>query len=59
MHRGGAFALRSAPQKTEQETMGGADNGQNLEELTQRLEALERENRELREALGSGASHRP
>ena len=32
------------------------DNGQNLEELTRRMEALERENRELREALGSGAS---
>jgi hypothetical protein len=30
------------------------DTGQNLEELAQRLEALERENRELREALGSG-----
>ncbi|MCA1687428.1 MAG: hypothetical protein LC714_02260 [Actinobacteria bacterium] len=39
--------------------MGGEDNnGQNLEELAQRLEALERENRELREALGSGASDR-
>jgi hypothetical protein len=46
--------------------MGGEDdNGQNLEELArrmeeqaQKLEALERENRELREALGSGASHR-
>jgi hypothetical protein len=34
------------------------DNGQNLEELTRRMEALERENRELREALGSGASER-
>jgi hypothetical protein len=38
--------------------MGGEDNGPNLEELAQRLEALERENRELREALGSGASRR-
>jgi hypothetical protein len=45
--------------------MGGEDNGQNLEELArrmeaqaQRMEALERENRELREALGSGASER-
>jgi hypothetical protein len=32
------------------------DNGQNLEELARRMEALERENRELREALGSGAA---
>lgn len=40
--------------------MGGEhDNGPNLEELAQRLEALERENRELREALGSGASEHP
>jgi hypothetical protein len=38
--------------------MDGEDNGQTLEELARRLEALERENRELREALGSGASHR-
>src|SRR5215208_1015927 len=45
--------------------MGGEDNGQNLEELArrmeaqaQRLEALERENQDLREALGSGASER-
>ena len=38
--------------------MGGEENGPNLEELAQRLEALERENRELREALGSGASDR-
>jgi hypothetical protein len=59
------FALRSAPQKKEQESMGAEDNGQNLEELARRmeaqakrLEALERENRELREALASGASHR-
>ena len=43
--------------------MGGEDNGQSLEELarrieaqTQRLEAIERENQELRETLGSGAS---
>jgi hypothetical protein len=45
--------------------MGAEDNGTNLEELArrmeeqaQRLEALERENRVLREALGSGASDR-
>lgn len=37
--------------------MGGeGDHGPNLEELARRVEALERENRELREALGSGAS---
>ena len=36
--------------------MGGEDNGQNLKELAHRLETLERENQELREALGSGAS---
>jgi hypothetical protein len=45
--------------------MGAEDDGQNLEELArrmeaqaQRLEALERENRELREALDDGASDR-
>src|SRR5215218_1139325 len=38
--------------------MGGEDNGPNLEELARRMEALERENQELREALGSGASDR-
>jgi hypothetical protein len=55
----GRFALHSMPQKKEQESVGGEDdNGQNLEELAQRMEALERENRELREALGSGASGR-
>jgi hypothetical protein len=32
------------------------DSGQNLEELARRMEALEQENRELREALSSGAS---
>jgi hypothetical protein len=53
---GGVFALRSVPQKKEQEGMGAEDNGPNLEELGQRMEKLERENRELREALGSGAS---
>jgi hypothetical protein len=49
----------------EQESMGGEDGGQNLEELARRmeaqakrLEALERENQELREALGSGTSER-
>src|SRR5215211_6551180 len=53
---GGAFTLRSAQQKKEQEGMGAEDNGPNLEELGRRMEALERENRELREALGSSAS---
>ena len=39
--------------------MGGKhDDGPNLEELVRRTEALERENRELREALGGGASDR-
>ena len=38
--------------------MGAEDNGPNLEELARRMEALERENRELREELGSGASER-
>jgi hypothetical protein len=45
--------------------MGGEDNGQNLEALAQRIEALaqrlavlERESRELREVVGSGASDR-
>lgn len=38
--------------------MGGEDNGSNSEELARRIEALERENQELREALGRGASHR-
>jgi hypothetical protein len=38
--------------------MGKEDNGPNVEELARRMEALERENRELREALGSGASER-
>jgi hypothetical protein len=37
--------------------MGGEDNGSNSEELARRIEALERENQELREALGRGASH--
>jgi hypothetical protein len=58
MHRGGAYALRSAPQKKEQESMSTEDNGPNLEELARRMEALERENRELREALGSRAPDR-
>src|SRR5215210_4119041 len=53
---GGAFAVRSAPQKKEQEGMGAEDNGPNLEELGRRMEKLERENRELREELGSSAS---
>jgi hypothetical protein len=39
--------------------MGGEDdNRQDLGELARRMEALERENRELREALGSGARDR-
>jgi hypothetical protein len=39
--------------------MGGEDdNRQNLEKLARRMEALERENRELREVLGSGAPDR-
>ncbi len=39
--------------------MGGEhDDGPNLQELARRIEALERENRELREALGGGASDR-
>jgi hypothetical protein len=65
MRRGGALDLRSASQKKKQESMGGEDNGQNSEELAQRiealaqrLEALERENRELREVVGSGACDR-
>jgi hypothetical protein len=55
---GARHLLCAPPQKMEQESMGGEDNGQNLEKLARRLEALERENRELREALGSAASHR-
>src|SRR5918998_3095569 len=54
----GRFALHSMPQK-EQERVGGEDdNGQTLEELARRMEALERENQELREALGSDTSGR-
>jgi hypothetical protein len=37
--------------------MGGGDTGPNPEELARRIEALERENRELRDALISGAPH--
>jgi hypothetical protein len=37
---------------------GEHDDGPNLQELARRMEALERENRELREALGGGASDR-
>jgi hypothetical protein len=37
--------------------MGGEGSWPNLEELARRLEALEQDNRELREALGSGASN--
>jgi hypothetical protein len=33
------------------------DHGPNLEELARRMEALERENRELREALGGASGH--
>jgi hypothetical protein len=56
MRRGRAELRANAPQKKEQESMGAEDNGPNLEELARRMEALERENRELREALGSSAS---
>ena len=38
--------------------MGGEDNGSRSEELARRIEALERENQELREALGRVASQR-
>jgi hypothetical protein len=38
--------------------MGGEDNEPNSEALARRIEALERENKKLREALGSGASQR-
>jgi hypothetical protein len=37
--------------------MGAKDNGPNAGELAHRVEELERENRVLREALDSGASH--
>lgn len=37
--------------------MGGENNGPNLEKLAQRIDALEREIRELRQTLGSGATH--
>jgi hypothetical protein len=53
MRRGRAELRANAPQKKEQESMGAEDNGPNLEELARRMEALERENRELREELGS------
>jgi hypothetical protein len=56
MRRGRAELRANAPQKKEQESMGAEDNGPNLEELARRMEALERENRELREELGSSAS---
>jgi hypothetical protein len=38
--------------------MGAEDNGPNMEEVARRMEALERENRELREMIGRGASDR-
>jgi len=38
--------------------MGAEDDAPNMDELTRRAEALERENRELRESLGSIASDR-
>jgi hypothetical protein len=41
----------------EQEGMGGEVNEPNSDELVRRIEALQRENQELRDALGSGASH--
>ncbi len=37
--------------------MGGEDTGPNPDELARRIEALERENRELRDTLASGAPH--
>jgi hypothetical protein len=49
--------MHSAVHFKEHESMGGEDNGSNSEELARRIEALERENQELREALGRGASH--
>jgi hypothetical protein len=46
-----------ASREEEQERMGGEDTGPDPEEQARRIEALERENRELRDALVSGASH--
>ena len=37
--------------------MGGEGTGPNSDELARRIEALERENRELRDALASGIPH--
>jgi hypothetical protein len=49
------FAVRSASHEEEQEGMGGEDTGPNPDELARRIEALEREYRELRDALINGA----
>jgi hypothetical protein len=49
--------MHSAVHYKEHESMGEEDKGPNSDELARRIEALERENRELREVLGSGASH--
>jgi hypothetical protein len=49
--------VHSASHEEEQESMGGGDTEPNPDELARRIEALERENRELREALISGAPH--
>ena len=38
--------------------MGSEDDGPNLDELARRTEALEQENRELREALSGSTSDR-
>ena len=46
-----------ASHEEEQEGMGGEDTGPNPDELARKIEALERENRELRDALASGAPH--
>lgn len=50
--------MHSAVHEKEHESMGGEDNGSSSEELARRIEALERENQELREALGRSASQR-
>ena len=49
--------MHSASQEEEQEGMGGRDTGPDPDELARRIEALERDNRELRNALISGAPH--
>ena len=49
--------MYDASHEEEQEGMGTEDAGPNPDELVRRIEALERENRELRDALASGAPH--